>query len=217
MKRIFLFSILTIVLNGSLSAVEYKSTFNISGSASVPKVIDRPYAKDYILVGKGKWDQSIEQIVKSDPLFEQGNRLLSDPAYFVKKTVLAELDPEKFDKTTKIASVADYENGIKKLSESAKTYQNPVSAYEAVMMSIKMYGKGVGNPIASDMHILTRLMYINEVCEGYILHGEMLEKSGNNQAAYDVYKKGTENQKCTGWYQSVLGGKLSTFKRSIGK
>lgn len=218
MKNAFILSLLVVMLEVSIFAVDYKEVGrNIADTAVVPQVINKPYAKDYILIGKGKWDNSIEQIVKSDPLFDQGNKMLSDPAYFVKKTVLAELDPEKFDKTTKVASVADYENGIKKLAESAKTFQNPVSAYEAVMMSIKMYGKGAGNPIASDMHILTKLMYINEVCEGYLLHGEMLEKSGNNAMAYEVYKKGSENQKCTGWYQSVIGGKMSTFKRSLGK
>jgi hypothetical protein len=200
----------------SAQAVEYKQMTQTYTTAS-PTVIDMPYARDYVLVGKGVWNSSVENIVKNDPLFEQGNKLLSDPTLFVGKNMPVSMDPESKEKTTHIQAVADYANAIKKLSESAKTYQNPVSAYEAITMSLRLYGKGQNNPIAADVYTLTKLIYNYDVCDGYILYGEQLEKNNNKVGAYDVYKKGAANTKCTGWYQSVLGGKLSTMKRTVGK
>lgn len=219
MKKYMVILAVTVFCGVGAHAIEYKQGLVSDNKSIIPLIIDKPYARDYILIGKGIWNSSVENIVKNDLLFDQGNKLLSDPAFFINKTVPAVLDPEArtTDKSTRVQSVADYENGIKKLAESAKTYQNPVSAYEAVTMSLKMYGKGATNPIVSDMHVLTKLLYNYEVCEGYVLYGEQLEKSNNKIAAYDVYKKGSENTKCAGWYQSVLGGKLSTMKRSVGK
>lgn len=216
MKKNMIFLAATMICSVGAHAIEYRQPIERNGSA-IPLIINKPYARDYVLVGKGIWNSSVENIVKNDLLFDQGNKLLSDPAFFINKNMPVTLDPESNDKSMHIQSVADYANGIKKLAESAKTYQNPVSAYEAVTMSLKMYGKGQANPIVSDMYVLSKLLYNYEVCEGYVLYGEQLEKSNNKIAAYDVYKKGSENTKCTGWYQSVLGGKLSTMKRSVGK
>jgi hypothetical protein len=183
----------------------------------IPKIIDFPYARDYISVGKGNWSESIEMIVKNDPLFVQGNNMLNKPEMFVQKNVFASNDPESGDKTMKTINVADIENAVKKLAESAVTKQNPVSAYEAMMLSLKVYGKGEMNPIKKDMQIISKLLYLNEVCEGYVLYGEILEGSGNQAMAYDVYTKGMESKKCTGWYQSVIGGRLSMIKKSVNK
>lgn len=203
-----------LIFASSLEAIEYGKV-EIGKKESIPKILDRPYVRDYIQIGHGLWNQSINHIVSNDPLFEEGNRMLTDPSKFIQKIVPANLDAEsKIDiNVTKIVVVEDFIGSMKKLSESAKTYQNPVSAYEAVIFSIKMFGKGTKSPIASDMPILLKLMYLNEVCEGYMLYGDLLERNGNKQGAYDVYKKGTENTKCSGWYQSVLAGKLSLYKK----
>ena len=84
-------------------------------------------------------------------------------------------------------------------------------------MSNNRYGKGRVSPVSSDYGILTKLLYKYEVCESYILYGEYLEGGGNRAAAFDVYKKGTEMSKCSGWFQSILGGKISLMKNQIIK
>lgn len=209
------------LLTSCANAIDYTQTKSVEADekVSVPDTINMPYAKDYILIGKGKWDKALDNLVKQDKLFKEGNRLLTDNSTFIQKTVLANMDVESKtdDNKTKIIVVADYNGAIKKLSQSAKLNHNPVSAYEAVMISLKMYGGSIKNPISADMPILTKILYVNEVCEGYILYGGLMERQGKNEIAYDIYKNGLKNTKCSGWYQSVLGGKISLYKKAYSK
>lgn len=209
--------ILPCIFVSHVMGVQYTQVDPQPEQLTIPALINIPYAKDYIQIGKGTWNASVESIVGRDQFFLHANGMLTDPKYFVQKNMPNSTDPESKDKTMSMRAVPDYMNAIKELSQSAKTYQNPVSAYEAVVLSLRMFGKGQGNPIVSDMPILTKLLYINQVCEGYVLYGEHLESMGNKMGAYEVYQKGANEKKCTGWYQSVLGGKISVMKKSTGR
>lgn len=215
MREIALFILCCFVLTAN--AVEYKTPTQQSTIQMVPKAIDIPYARDYLLLGKGIWNNNLERIVLSDQLFLAGNNMLADPSYYISRDTPASMDPESSDHSTIKKSMPDMQGVIKKLVLSAKTYQNPVSAYEAVELSMKYFGKSTSSPIYGDIPVLSKLLYNYEVCDGYMLYGEQLEKSGNVLGAYEVYKKGAENQKCTGWYQSVIGGKISVLRKSIEK
>ncbi|MDD3465637.1 MAG: hypothetical protein PHE67_00690 [Campylobacterales bacterium] len=180
----------------------------------VPESVDIPFAREYITVGKGEWNPSINAIVLKDEQFKLGNQMLTNKAYFTEKTISGgnpENPQEKNKKKTVLTP--DLKSALTKLRDSAFNNNNPVSAYEVLTISLRHYGKAKINPFYNDLSGLAKILFDKKVCIGYIHYGEYLESSGNYVDAYKVYKEGSEQTKCDGWYQAILGGKLSKLKK----
>lgn len=196
----------------------YASNQLLASDLKIPTAIDSQYMREYITVGKGDWNPEIEKLVINDELFKKGNNLLTNKTTYVTKEVGAG-DPEnpKTKMTKKMIEVPDIKNALQILRDSAISNNNPVSAYEVLTISLAHYGKGNTNPFVADFPKLSKLLYDKKVCIGYLHYGEFLESQNNFSGAYSVFKSGYEQIKCDGWYQAVLGGKMSKLRKASEK
>mgnify|MGYP001005065263 CR=1 FL=1 len=171
--------------------------------------------KAYFDLG-GEKNEKIISLMKNDKFFIEANSYLNNPNKMAKREMSVG-DPESSIKPKKVLkSFPDWQKAIPLLIKSVDTYNNPISAFQALYAYNTLYGK---NKNISQFGKLSKVFFDNEkqICEAYLFYGETLMKGYGTKVNFDmaieVYSQAEKINTCrNGWYKNVIGSKILYIK-----
>lgn len=168
---------------------------------------------DAFIPGSGLNQQDMQYLIsktKSDPSWNEANKYLFDETYFYEGKATQSDVENKYSKIV-VPKMPNYPKAIESLNRSVIISNNPVSAYEG-MVILKSY-LGYEKPEQKEMYNkFVSILYKAKHCDGFLSYADL---QTTNEAKIKIYEEGLMKCNKIKPYSFLLGSQIARLKNSI--